>query len=62
MITCLWTQTDLFDFNLGLRLSGFTFLLLFFVKELAVVDDLTYGWVGIRGDLDQVQTSVVCPA
>ena len=62
MITGLWTQTDLFYLNLCLGFPGFAFLLLFFVEELAVVDDLTNGWVGIRGDFNQVQTSVICSA
>ena len=62
MITGLGTQTDLFDLDLRLGFSGFAFLLLFFVKELAVVDDLTNGRFCIRGDFNQVKTGVVCPA
>jgi hypothetical protein len=62
MITCLGAQADLFDLNFGLGLSGFAFLLLFFIKELAVVDNLANRGIGIRGDLYQVKTCVICPA
>ena len=62
MITGFWAQTNLLDLDLGLRFSGFAFLLFLLVKELAVVDDLTNGWVSIGGDFHQVQTGVVCAA
>jgi len=62
MIAGLWAQTDLFDLDLGLGFTGFAFLLFFLIKELAVVDYLANGWIGIGGNFNQVETCVICSA
>ena len=59
MVTSFGSQTDLFDLDLGLRFTRFAFLLFFFVKELAVIDDLGYRWVGVGGDFYQVKSSFI---
>lgn len=53
------TQTNLFDLNLCLRFACFAFLFFFFVKELAVVDNLANWGFGVGCDLDQVQPDCV---
>ncbi len=59
MVPGFRAQTNLFDLDFGLGLTGFAFLFLFLVKELAVIDDLANGRVGVGGDFYQVQASGV---
>ena len=37
-------------------------LFLLFVVELLIVDDFAYRWLGVRGDLDEVEALVVSHA
>ena len=49
------SKLDLLDLQAMRFLSGQLLLALLLVDKLGVVHDTTYGWIGIRGDLDQVQ-------
>jgi len=49
IISNTWTQFQLFDFDL--RLTILFFLLLFRIAEFAVIHDLAYRGLCLRGDL-----------
>ena len=53
-------QADFLDFDLGLCLLGFAFLLGTFVNELAIVDHPADGRVGVGGDFHKIQLGVAC--
>ena len=61
MITRFGAQHNFFDFYLCLGFACFAFLLLFFIKELAVIHDAANRWIRIGSYLYQVQTGVICP-
>ena len=55
----LWTGSGLFNMELGqVIMIAIGLLLLFLVFQLAVVDDLADGRIGIRRHLDQVETGL----
>lgn len=59
MVICIRPESDLFDNDFGLFRLEFFVLLLLFVEELPVVDDLTDRWVGLSRYLHQVQAFVL---
>jgi hypothetical protein len=55
MFGCLWSKSDLLDFDLGLGFPGFAIFFRFFVKEFPIIQYPTYRWIGVWGDLYQIQ-------
>ena len=53
-------QADFLDFDLGLCLLGFAFLLGTLINELAIVDHTADGRVGVGGNFHKVQLGVAC--
>ena len=59
MLRGFWSQTDLFYFNLGLSLARLAILLRLLVQELSIIKHPAHRRLGIRGDFDQVESSVL---
>src|SRR4029077_4801703 len=51
-------QLDLFDLDDLLLFTGFVLFLLFFILELAVIEDLADRRIGIGPHLDKVETGI----
>lgn len=52
-------ELDLFDLDDLLLLAGLGLALLRLILEFAEIHDLADRWIGVRGNLDQVQTSLI---
>jgi len=54
VIVCLRTESEFFYLNCVLFLFRLFLFFLLFVHELTEVDNFTYGWIGIRCNLNQI--------